>query len=343
MRISSRTKKILTLALAAVGGGVMWYYLQCNDACAYLTGDIFGINLKYIGIPAMISVVICSLAGWDRMLRMGLAAAIGGEIFLFGYQVYQGIFCPYCLTFAATLILIFFVNYRSPLPKRTGWRRAVDLLGTIDIPVKGQSRTIPLSLCTLLGFLFFVVSFTGSAAPVYAEESPKPPFYYGGGRTEIRIYTDYFCPPCQHLESDAEAVLDQIVAEKKARVVFIDTPIHQEITPLYARYFFYATVNDRRYETAKAVRAVLFAAAKQGITSETAMIPYLKSKGVMTAHASHADYFKTLSGYIREDGIHTTPSCVVIGAGGKKNYEQAENILAALNGILKAKHPWEEK
>ena len=333
--LSSTMRKLLTIILAGIGIGTIWYYLQCSDSCAYLKGGIFGIDLKYIGIPFMAFVVIAVLAGWTGLLRIVLAGGIGGEVFLIGYQIYQGIFCPYCLVFAVTLLLAFLVNYRRPVMRPLGWRKLVYVLGDVQVPFKGVPQSVPLSLCAVLGFLIFVLAFTGSPRPVYGAEPPLPASY-GGGRAEIRVYSDYLCFPCQSLEDDADALLDQIVARKKAKVIFVDVPGHKG-TALYARYFLYATWSDPAYEKAREARKWLFAAAKDNIASETDLINFLQVKGIKTVQCPTKDYFNALSDYIRKDRIESTPTVIIITPEGRREYGSRQNILPALKALLDKK------
>ncbi len=326
-------KKIATVLLALIGLGTMWYYTRCTDSCAYLTGDVLGIDLKYLGIGYMILVIILSLAGWEALLRIVLAGGIGGEIFLFGFQVSEGVFCPYCLVFGATLVLAFIVNYRRPSCGKKGWRRWAYLLGDVRIPVKNRTEALPLSLVSLAGFAFFVLAFTGSATPVYAAEQAGP-VVYGSGPVELRIYSDYFCFPCQTLEDMSDKVIDRIVRQKKARVVFIDVPGHKE-TPLYARYFLYATSSDPGYESAVKARKTLFSAAKENIKTETELMNYLRSKGIKFSLSPTKEYFQALSKYMKEDRIDSTPTAVIVTPSGKKTYDSRDAIMKALEELLK--------
>ncbi len=332
VELSPAFRKILTVALAVIGIGTIWYYLQCSDSCAYLKGGIFGIDLKYIGIPFMAFVILAALAGWSGLLRIILAAGIGGEFFLIGYQISQSIFCPYCLVFALTLILAFAVNHRRTALETTGWRKFVYLLGDVQVRFKGVPKTVPLSLATVSGFLAFVLAFTGSPVPVYAAESPLP-IVYGSGPAEVRLYSDYFCFPCQTLEDDAEALLGQVIARRKARILFVDTPIHKE-TALYARYFLYATWSEPGYERAEKARKALFSAAKDGIGNETELMNYLKAKGIKTVQCPTTDYFNALTDYLKKDRVDSTPTCVIVTPEGKRTYDSRKSILAALKILL---------
>lgn len=326
MAINENVKKVLTIILALVGMGVMGYYLSCSDSCAYLKGEIFGIDLKYVGFPFMIFVMIASAAGWDALLRMVLAAGIGGEIFLIGYQFYYDIYCPYCLTFAAAMIAIFVVNYRRPMHTPTGWRKIFYLPGDVRFSGGNRTRALPLSLCTAAGFLVFVLAFSGSPVPAYAAEPPVP-VVYGSGPAEIRIYSDYFCKPCQVLEDESEALLDKLGG--KAGILFVDVPGHKD-TALYARYFLYATWTDSTLERAKKVRKLLFSAAKQKIATEAELIKYLQVNGIQPSLCPTTRYFDALSRYIRDDRIRSTPTCIIIHKGERIVYDTPKSIVTGL-------------
>jgi uncharacterized membrane protein/protein-disulfide isomerase len=328
-----RIKKIWTVLLALTGIFSMLLYLNCTSSCTYLKGEVLGVDLKYMGIAFMVFVIFLVLSGWDSLLRIALAAGIGGELFLIGYQIHEQVFCPYCLVFAVALILAFIVNYRPPVQRRTGWMKLFYLLGEVQMSIKKQKRTIPLSLCTIASFLFFVLAFSGSPVPAYAAELNLPALY-GSGPVEVRIYSDYFCSPCQSLENDSELIIDQLVARKKARILFIDTPVHQE-TAMYARYFIYSAWNDPGYAKAKSVRKLLFSAAKEKIENEAELMKYLHSHGVRTPMCQTADYFKALNGYIKQDKIHSTPTCVIVTKEGKSTYHSPGQIVDALQNLLK--------
>ncbi|MFB3925435.1 MAG: hypothetical protein ACE14T_05220, partial [Syntrophales bacterium] len=271
---SALPKRVVTVLLALTGMAIVVYYIRCEDACAYLSGEIFGVDLKYAGIAFMAAVATSAGAGFMRVLRMILAAGIGAEAFLVGYQWVQRTFCPYCLAFGATLVLAFAVNYSRREPVSGAWRKSLYILGEVELEVNRRRRVFPLLLLSIAGFVLFLFAFTGSTLPVYADEAH--PYIYGGGPVEVRLYTDYFCGPCQSMENEIESTLDLIVAGGKARLVCIDTPVHRQ-TVLYARYFIYAMGGRPDYERAKKVKKALFEAASSGITAEEALSGYLRS------------------------------------------------------------------
>lgn len=322
-------RRTATVLLALTGIGVMIYYESCVGSCSYLSGDLLGIDLQYVGIAFMAAVAAASVFGFERLLRIMLASGIGGEVFLVGYQFQEGIFCPYCLVFGVALILAFLVNHRRGA-RQVGWRKLAYALGEIPVRRGGKTEPIPLTAFMLLNFFFFAVVFNGSPVPSYAAETF--PSAFGNGPIEIRIYSDYFCPPCQRLEDGIESVLDRIVAQNKARILFIDTPGHRE-TPLYAQYFHRATADGGNYGRAKAVRRILFQAAREGVKTEDGLVAYLRSRGIQALAGSTAGYFQTLSRYIKDDRVRSTPTCVVISPNEGRSLYSGNGILEALKKI----------
>ena len=93
-------------------------------------------------------------------------------------------YCPYCLIFAAILVFLFLFNSR-------------------------RSRLPLMGIGVALGFLLCLLFFKGAASPVYADEVLLPSF--GQGKVQVRLYTDYFCGPCSHMEPKIEPLLKDLV------------------------------------------------------------------------------------------------------------------------------------
>jgi hypothetical protein len=168
---------IITIALALIGIALMLFYSLCDTACAYLKGDIFGIDLKYIGVAYMLAIIAFALSKQIALVRSLLAAGLGVEVYLVAFQFREDVFCPFCLAFGAVVVLAFIVNHERPRT-RGGWRRRIIYgLGVTELPLIGH-RGIPLLLFVILGYLFVVLTFSGSATPAYgAERSSAPPSY----------------------------------------------------------------------------------------------------------------------------------------------------------------------
>ncbi|MCK7512254.1 MAG: hypothetical protein MZV70_54890 [Desulfobacterales bacterium] len=60
-RLLIQHRLVITILLALIGIGLMAFYAVCDTACSYLRGDIFGIDLKYIGVGYMAVIIILAL------------------------------------------------------------------------------------------------------------------------------------------------------------------------------------------------------------------------------------------------------------------------------------------
>ena len=170
---------ILTIVLALMGIGLMAFYAVCDTSCSYLKGDIFGIDLKYIGVAYMTCIILLGLFKQTDLVRMLLASGIGVEIFLVYFQFKENVFCPFCLTFGVMVILMYIINCeRSPM-KDKWYSKIIYIFGDAKIPFISNVR-IPLLAFMILGYLFVTFAFSGSATPAYAAEKSKVPSYGKG-------------------------------------------------------------------------------------------------------------------------------------------------------------------
>jgi uncharacterized membrane protein len=178
-------RDIMTIALALIGIALMFFYSVCDTSCSYLKGDIFGIDLKYIGIAYMLAIIALALFKQMALVRILLASGIGVEVYLVAFQFREDVFCSFCLAFGAIVVLAFILNYEKP-QTRGGWRKRIIYgLGETEPPLIGK-KGIPLLLFVIIGYLFVVLTFSGSVTPAYrAERPPAPP--YGKGPYETHI------------------------------------------------------------------------------------------------------------------------------------------------------------
>ncbi len=132
----------INIILLLVGVGVVVFYTLCGDACTYLQGGIFGIDLQYLGMAYVIVLIVSNILKRDLIILMLLSAGIGAEFFLVGYQIVNNTYCPYCLVFAAIIVMQFLFNMNV-------------------------SKKLLILVFIALGFLSFFIFFKGSAFPVY--------------------------------------------------------------------------------------------------------------------------------------------------------------------------------
>ncbi|MCX5836346.1 MAG: thioredoxin fold domain-containing protein, partial [Deltaproteobacteria bacterium] len=300
----------VTIILALTGIGLMVFYALCDTSCSYLQGDILGIDLKHIGIGYMLAIIILSAVRQMAYVRTLLALGIGVEIYLISYQFGEEVFCPFCLSFAAIVIIAFALNYEKPVVfKKSRLQQIVYGLGDIELSPLTKTR-IPLLLFVFLGYLFVLLTFSGSTTPAYGAEKSLVPSY-GSGPYELIVFTDYFCPPCQSVEADVDPALDDILSRKGVTVTFVDLPIHKE-TPLYTKYFLYATRKGQGYKDALHARRVLFSLAKnKTISDEASLSKALKERGIAFEPYDLKPVYQVFNKLIQEHKVRSTPTCVV--------------------------------
>ena len=328
-----RIRIIGNLVLMILGLALMVYYITCEDACAYLKGSILGVELKVIGVIFLLAVGSLALLRQWSFLRALLAGSLGVELYLIGFQIQQNVYCPYCLALAALVVAAFIVNYEKPENIR-----GLSFLGVVRFDWPRPLGPVPLSLFALAGFLFVLLTFSGSVLPVYGADPQEGISTFGKGRDEVRLYTDYLCPPCRSIEPAIEDTLIRLVRTGDYRVTFVDMPIHAE-SVVYATKFLHV-LNAAGGDIAQAVRVrrILFDLAGKGVTQEEAILKALKGKGIRSRPYDVHPTLMALNRLIREDQVSGTPSCVIITAGMKARYVsagQVKNAIVQLDGPVR--------
>ena len=179
--------------------------------------------------------------------------------------------------------------------------------------------------------LFLLLAFLQvTSAQGHCAETVMPSF--GEGKTSVRLYTDYFCPPCRQMEPDIEPLLKELVRDKIITLTFVDTPFYR-YSSLYVRYFLYAINEKKDLEHALYVRRSLIEAAKKGLDSAQKLEAFLKEKKIAFKPFDPKPVFDSLSRHLKEDGIDATPSCVIESNGKTSKYGGAGNITDALTAL----------
>lgn len=157
---------------------------------------------------------------------------------------------------------------------------------------------------------------------------------FGTGPVEVRIYTDYFCPPCQAMEPAAEPLLKDLLKKNAIRLIIVDTPFNQQ-TPLFAKYFLYAHHENKTADHAFRVRNILLelSANRQVTTSQERIEDVFKERGIPFTVYDVKPVFDRFNAMIREDKINATPSCVIIKGGQRKTFVGGVSILNALKAL----------
>jgi thiol-disulfide isomerase/thioredoxin len=303
-------RNALTIVVALAGMGIVAFYKICDTECSYLSGDILGVDLVYIGVGYILFLILMAAFRQTAYVRALLAAGIGVEVHLITFQFQEEVFCPYCLAFAFIIFTAFIINYEKPiLEERAMWKRIIYGLGDVALPPLMRTR-LPLIFFLVLGYIFIVLTFSGSATPAYGAEKSSVPSY-GSGEYELIIFTDYFCPPCQNLESELDPALKEFLSHGGVKVIFVDLPIHQE-TKLYAKYFLYSAKAARNYKKILHARRILFSLAKSRTAlNEDDLEKALKEHKVSFTPYNLKPVYPLLNKIIATHKVKSTPTCVI--------------------------------
>jgi thiol:disulfide interchange protein DsbA len=290
------------MILSIIGIVIVVLYMFCDESCAYLEGYIFGVPLNYAGILYMGILLISNfLKKWEPFLLL-VSSGLGAELRLLGFQIQNDVYCYYCMSFGAVVLLLFLLNFQ-------------------------KSKKLFMGVSLVLGLIFFAIFFKGSATPAYADDIVIPSF--GNGKTEVRLYTDYFCKPCKALEPEIEPVIVNLVEEEAITITFIDTPIHPQTT-LYAKYFLYIVHENKDFKHALRARAVLFEAAKEKIKDDKELEEFIKERGIKFKPFDPKATFNIFSDCLKKDKIRATPTCVIYRDGQRNTFKGLPRILEAL-------------
>ena len=337
MKITESVKKyrnILTIVLALIGIGIMAYYDYCDNTCSYLKGDIFGIDLKWVGMTFMAAVIVFAAFKQTPFVRALLAAGLGVEVHLYAFQVQNDVYCPFCLAFSVVLIASFIINYEVPSAWRENRSRMwLYFLGEVNFPMLKINK-LPLLFASVLGYLAIFLTFSGSVTPAYGQDKIGAIPSLGKGKYEIVIFADYFCPPCRRIDTKAEPLLKELLATGKVKIKFVDVPFHS-YTPIYAKYYLYAVNANSNTESILHIRSLLFEAAQvQRIQTENALVDYLKGRKIFWKALDEKSIFTLMSAKIKENDVKSTPTCVIMySAKDVKKYVGDEEIWDGLTKL----------
>ena len=296
-------KRWTNCVLPLLAIGLVLFYRICGSSCTYLKGGFFGIDMAYLGLVYAGLLVVLAFLNHNTLYLFLLSLGVGSEIYLVGFQVTNGVYCPYCLVFALIVCVLFVINLQA-------------------------SHKFAIGVLVIAGYLFFSLFFSGTATPAFAQTVLVPS--YGTGKVQVRIYTDYFCGPCEGVEPKLERLLVELVRKNVISLIFVDTPIHGATTTLYARYLLYILNEKNDFEHALYARRLLFEAAKSKIATKENLEEFLKKKKLPFKPFEAKPTFEALTVYLRADGINRTPTCVIYDSGGKRMYNGPQEIIQAL-------------
>jgi predicted DsbA family dithiol-disulfide isomerase len=187
-----------------------------------------------------------------------------------------------------------------------------------------------------LAFLLSAISLDGLRTPVYAVDSMLRVF--GERSIKLRLYADYFCTFCWKMEPEAESLIADLVEKEIVTITFIDTPYHR-LSSLYAQYFLYTVTEGRGLKYALAVRRALIDAAKEKLDSREKLEASLKQKGFTVKPFDTKPVFDISTAHFLDDGIKSTPTCVIEKDVTIEKYTSQGSIIKALKKLQQKKEP----
>lgn len=190
------------------------------------------------------------------------------------------------------------------------------------------------TVCVVFLILVFVSRF--ACTDCRAGETPVPEF--GEGKTVVRLYADYFCPPCVAMEPDIEPILTELIHRNIIRLTFVDTPFYR-FSSLYARYFLYAMNANKTLDNALVVRNALIEASQKKLYHAQKLETFLNEKKIGLRQYDVKPAFDAMSGYLQKDSIDRTPTCLVEINGKAHKYEGKPDITDALDKLRRKKVP----
>jgi len=200
---------------------------------------------------------------------------------------------------------------------------------------RNKAKIIALVVGMAMAIFSVLAQAVSSIAYGASRNQPVYPIY-GNGPIEIRLYTDYFCPPCRGMSPYVEPLLRDLVQRNKIKLALIDVPMSRQSADYAKEYLNCLHYYSHDLETAISLKSHFNYAAENGYRIEW----YLNSAGIEHAKGSK-DLLSTVLSYykekIREDRIRATPTCVVRNypaSGSKRSYVGGKQILEALNEII---------
>ena len=287
----------------------------CAAKCAFIQGDILGIDLNIFGIffysLLLVSFLVYRKFYPEDWLMKSIAAVasvgVGAELVLVKFQVENSVYCPKCLISGFFFLVMFFLLAR-------------------------HLKKWVIILLIAAGMLFAAFTFNGSIIPSYADES-YPQFGADKALVEVIVYSDYFCPHCKKIDKQVNTILVKL--KDRVRIRFVDVPIHPGSLE-YGEVFLYSWFGSgNNLKTAVMVRELLFDEAVKK-TDQAGVIALLKSKGISVKpdkEKAAAVFRGFYNESLKADKVNSTPSVVIVKAGERKKYVGGKDILKALEEL----------
>lgn len=154
---------------------------------------------------------------------------------------------------------------------------------------------------------------------------------YGSGLPEIILFTDFFCPPCQKLESMIDGSLDALVNNNMASVTFIPLPISKQSMAAIA--YFISIADGQPYNVVAQIRKYLYSMAGSGSVNDAVINNWVKEYRGKTYISP---YIQTMQNTVLKYKVNSTPTCVIRYPNGQtKIFKGSQDIQGAIHGLTR--------
>ncbi|MFA6915752.1 MAG: thioredoxin domain-containing protein [Parachlamydiales bacterium] len=312
----------------------------CSEACtAGQNYRLFGLAFEIWGFilcPFFLLLHITSrrIPAFIWLTTIAVAGALGAEAwFIYVQKYYIGHWCPVCLAIAACLIIAFVIQVITIAIGH-------DKLSKIEkegVKMKYYLGSLTTFTVAVLGFFIAFVGLSKVDKLEAAQDELKEKITFGNTKSPIEVYlfTDWQCPSCRKIEPVIEKATTSI--NKKARLVFVDFPIHPE-TMNFTPYNLAFMVNNK--DKYLKLRHILTTLSEQtGAPTEEQVAKAIQPLGVKYQQLNYADVavaFKYYKDLAKQFNINSTPTVVLINLDTKKGKKLKGGVEITEANILNA-------
>ncbi len=278
----------------------------CTDAHLY---RFFGIKLPLLG--GVFFLVLAALMACKQSaalpVDMLLAAGLGAETTFIHLQknVIQA-WCPLCLGIAGVIALLSLIRLYTYISIR---RRNPSMSGKL------LGKTL---LLLLVSALSFGVTLGGMAQPEAQASELNIAIGKQNSKVEVYVFSDWFCPSCIKAEPAIEAAVPAI--SKKARIMFVDKPIHPEAMNFVPYHLSFAAKEKEKYlELRRALFTLAYRTKNPTIDDVKAAVAPLK---VTYQQLSFLEVSQTMSRFQAlsdQFKVKGTPTIIITNSTTKKS------------------------
>lgn len=308
----------------------------CSEAHKYV---LFGIPFTLFGIVFFpVAWASFELGSTRRIFStffvMMMSAASGAEVAFLWIQKYLiKDWCSLCVGIAAAVYFLALLAYYTEARKiilNSKDRRGINMIFLKNV-----------SLIALVVIAGFLLAFNGAQKSEAQDKGLNIFLGKENSAQELYIFTDWFCPACRKAEPEIEKAVS--AAGKRAKVIFIDVPIHPE-TFNYIPYnlSFLQKEKGRYMELRKALGRLSLTLKEPGPDDVQKTIAPLGVTYKPLAFLTVTKGLKLFDETAKAFGVKSTPTVIVNDTKTKKRVQMVgskniteQNILRALDEVSK--------